>query len=228
MRRVLIATPTYNGQVYAAFTHALAQTVRINLEKGLGYDIRDYYPRGKVIHEARNDCVAQAMRNDFDDLIWIDADQDWQPEWFFELLAYPVDCVGAAVRKKTDETEVYNVYCPNGPGSIVSDPATGLWTADGMAVGCGFLRMSRKAMQRLWNASQPCLDAAGEELRWIYDYTIFDGRVVGEDTIACIGLRALGIPTWLAPHMNPGHHDGMKRYVGDFADWLARTRPAAA
>jgi hypothetical protein len=231
MRRVLVASPTYSGEVYAAFSFSLGQMLRLNHEGGYGFDIRDYYPRGKVIHVARNDCLAQAMQYGFDDLVWIDADQDWKPEWFFQLLSYPVDVVGAPVRKKTDEVELYNVRCAS-PEGLGLDPTTGLWTSADMAVGCGFLRMSRKAVEAVWNASQPYTDSDEEERRWVFDFCPVGGRLVGEDTALCDRLRKLDFPIWIAPHINPGHHDGMKRYEGNFIDfvqrWKAERRQVAA
>jgi hypothetical protein len=218
MHKVLIATPTYNAQVYAAFSHSLRKTV----QNGAGFDIRDYYPVGKTHCSARNDCVAQALNNGFDDLVFIDADQDWEPGWVSQLLNYPVDVVGAPVRKKSDTPERYNVYVPRGPETLTENRLTGLWTAPGMTVGTGFLRLSRKALQRLWGASEPYQEPDGTDCRWIFDIHPMGGELVSEDVVAGHKLMECGFVTWLAPHMNIGHHDGMKRYVGNFVDFTRR------
>ena len=218
-RRVLIATPTYNAQVYAAFSHSLADTIRA---AGPNLDVRDYYPLGKTHCSARNDCVAQAINNGFDDLVFIDADQSWNWKDFYRLLSYPVDVVGAPVRKKADNPERYNVYVPKGPETFDEDRATGLWTAPGMTVGTGYLRLSRKALVALWSNAEAYREPDGTECRWIYDIHPMDGDLVSEDVVVGHKLLECGFQTWLAPHMRVAHHDGMKIYTGDFVDFTRR------
>ena len=103
------------------------------------------------MQNSRNDLVKLAIEHDFDDLVFIDADQDWQPEWLFKLLSYPVDCVGGTVRKKTDTVESYNVKSDTWP--IPVDPRDGAWVVDGL--GAGFLRLSKRALRLLWDNSEP-------------------------------------------------------------------------
>jgi hypothetical protein len=218
-RRVLIACPTYNAQVYAAFSHSLANTIRVADAAFL--QISDYYPLGKTHCSARNDCVAQALNNGFDDLLFIDADQSWQAADLKRLISYQVDVVAAPVRKKSDSPERWNVYCPEGPESIRLTHG-GLWTAPGMTVGTGFIRMSRKALVALWNASEPYREPDGSDCRWIYDIHPMEGDLVSEDVVVGHKLAELGFPTFLDPHMKVVHHDGMKQYAGDFVDFTRR------
>ena len=56
----------------------------------------------------------------------------------------------STARKKTDERELYNITSHQ--LNISPDPTTGLLTVD--AVGTGFLRLTRKAMMALWEASE--------------------------------------------------------------------------
>ena len=44
-----------------------------------------------------------------------------------------------------------NVRAAGGPHTIITDPKTGLMTAPDMAIGCGFMRLSRKAFVALWD-----------------------------------------------------------------------------
>jgi hypothetical protein len=218
MRRVLVATPTYNAQVYAAFSHSLANTIRA---AGPDIKIRDYYPLGKTHCSARNDCVAQALNNGFDDLVFIDADQSWEPADFLKLLSYQIDVVAAPVRKKQDSPERWNVYCPEGPEALRQTHA-GLWTAPGMTVGTGFIRMSRDALVALWSGAEAYREPDGTECRWIYDIHPMDGDLVSEDVVVGHKLMACGFPTFLDPRMKVAHHDGMKIYSGDFVDFTRR------
>lgn len=213
-RRVLIGTPSYDGRLEVHYVYALTQTIRMAIENGI--DLREVYMSYEaLVQNSRNDLVKLAVEHDFDDLIFIDADQDWKPEWIFKLLSYPVDCVGGTVRKKTDQAESYN--CKSDTWPIPVDPATGLLIVDGL--GAGFLRLSKRALRLLWDASEPyrCLSSAPS--RWIFDVRPIGGVLVGEDTFLSLKLKQFGILTYLDPSMTCGH-TGAKRFAGDFAAWL--------
>ncbi len=218
MRRVLIGTPAHDGRVDVHFTKSLVQTSRLCMEQGI-YQREVFLSYDSIIHNARNDILRLAVENDFDDLIFIDGDQDWQPEWIPKLLSYPVDVVGGAVRKKTDETELYNVKHPS--FDIPVDPKTGLLMPE--SLGTGFLRLSRKAMKALWDSSEEYRIVGAEPSRWVFDIRPINGFLVGEDTMLGMKLKALGFATHLDPAMTCGHI-GAKRFVGDFAAWLARAK----
>lgn len=217
-RKVLIGTPAHTFQVDVRYTHALMQTLRVCQRDGI--ELRELFIAGDaIVQNARNDLVRMALQNGFDDLIFIDADQDWDPEWIPKLLSYPVDCVGAAVRKKTDDKELYNVK--SSTLNIPVDVKTGLLLVE--ALGCGFLRFSRKALQALWDDSPEYTVFGEEKSRWIFDIRPVDGKLVGEDTMVSLRLSALGINTYLDPSMTCGHI-GLKRYAGNFAEWLKRAQ----
>jgi hypothetical protein len=218
MRRVLVGTPAHDWRVDIRYLHSLTQSVR--LCSVVGIELRELLPGGvALIQSARNDIVRDALKYGFDDLIFIDSDQDWEPEWIVKLLMYPVDCVGAAVRRK-DDREMYNVKARGGPSSITTDPNTGLMTAPDMALGTGFLRFSRKALQLLWdNAEEYTTFLNDSPSRWIFDVRPHEGELRGEDTYVSDRLRELGIQTWLDPSMVCGHV-GTKRWHGDFKAFL--------
>lgn len=208
----------------------MARSMKLCVQRGI--DLFDYYePGNALIAVARNDIVAAAIKWQVSDLIFVDADQDWEPEWIPELLSYPVDCVGAPVRKKSDGEERYNVRAP-GAYSFRKHPECDLWTADGLGVGTGFIRFSRQALQVLWDNSEPYTFGKGEEARLIFDSAPMDTgkplrEMVSEDTMVNIKLRQHGIETWLAPYMNPGH-TGTKRWQGDFVAWIEQLKAERA
>lgn len=226
-RRVLIGTPAHTGVIDVNYAHSSNETLRLCMARGV--EMRTIYlSYDALVQNARNDLVQIALDHSFDDLIFIDGDQEWDPEWVLRLLAYPVDCVGAAVRKKTDELELYNVRAAAGPDSITTDPATGLMTAPDMALGTGFLRLSRRALQVLWDNSEKYVGFVNKPpCAWIFDVRPVNGRLVSEDTNMGDKLRKHGIQTWLAPGMTCAHI-GMKKYVGNFDAWLAKNRTKAA
>jgi hypothetical protein len=222
-RRVLIGTPTHDWKVDVYYANSLTGTLRLCMQNDI--DLREIYLAGDaIVQNARNDLVKIALENGFDDLIFIDADQSWEPEYVIRLLSHPVDCVGAAVRKKTDQEELYNVRARGGIHTLTTDTATGLMTAPDMALGTGFLRLSRHAMQVLWDNSEKYIGFKGKSpSSWIFDIRPINGELVGEDTMVSDKLRQHGIDTYLDPTMTCGHF-GTKNYTGNFKAWLDRMK----
>jgi hypothetical protein len=214
-RRVLIGTPALTGTVDVRYAFSLTETVRLGLRYGVDIQVR-FIAGESMLQRARNDLVKFAIEQEATDLIFIDSDQGWEPEWVIRLLQYPVDCVGGAVVKKDDDAEVYNVRATTVP--IPRDPETGLLVVD--AVGTGFIRLSRRALLALWNGSPEYVDDYGKRSRWIFNIGPVNGRLVGEDTLMCMKLADAGIVTHVDPTMTCTHV-GPKVYRGDFAKWLA-------
>lgn len=171
-----------------------------------------------LIQRARNDTIAIAIEQDFDDLIWIDTDIEWEPEWFFKLLDYPVDVVGGTYPKKGD-TEMYVVSL--GEYTPVINLDTGLIQVAGL--GTGFLRFSKKACQWLWDNSEPYNEPekGGVHKRWIFDVVVRNADLISEDIWVCRRLtNEGGFPIYLDPNITCNHVGG-KKYVGNFKKWLS-------
>ena len=218
-RRALIATPVHDHKTHAIYTHAYGETIRLGCQ--IGVDIRGlFWPGEALIQTARNELVRAALEHEFDDLVFIDSDQAWKPEWVVGLLRHPVDCVGGAVAKKA-EREAYNVRSTVVP--LPRCPKTGLLEVDG--VGTGFLRLSRAAMTALWHLSEEYRDDFGKVHRWMFDVRPIDGRLVSEDMGMCRKLAAAGIKTYVDPSITC-EHAGNNVWKGDFAAWLARIEAA--
>lgn len=223
-RRVLIGTPAYDWNANIRFVHSLGMTVKLCAEKGI--DLRWLFPPGKIVTQARNELARDALNHGFDDLVFIDADQDWEPKDLIWLLSYDVDCVGAAIRKKSEDV-LWNVKARGGIFSFVKHPKYDLLTAPDLTIGTGFLRLSRRALQALWDASEKYTSDGQEEAAWIFHFAPRKGELISEDTHVCDLLRGLGIPTWLDPKIACGHSEGGKRYIGDFAAWLSEMQAAS-
>ena len=95
MRKVLIGTPAYDGRVDVWFANSLVNTVRMSYEKET-IVVPVYMAYDSLVQRARNDLVRLAIEEDFDDLIFIDSDVEWDPAWVFKLLEYPEDEIGRA------------------------------------------------------------------------------------------------------------------------------------
>lgn len=223
-RRVLIATPiAADGAASIYYVDSLINGFRVAASQNVEL-FPVYMANDVLIQRARNSLIAIAIDADVDDLIWIDSDIQWQPDDIFRLLDYPVDVVGGTYRKKTDEEEQYPVQVAG--NTIPIDPKTGLLEVDGL--GTGFLRMSRKALQALWNdPTAKKYDNNGKIAKWICEILLEPTEepdmwdMVGEDIVLCHKLQKLGFKIYLDPLLTC-NHVGQKVYAGNFAEYLTK------
>ena len=215
MRKVLIATPAYDGRLDVWYTTSLVNSVRIAQENGI-FLHPVFMSYDALVQRARNDLFRLAL--DYDAVIWIDSDLEWNPMWIMELLGSDKDVIGGTYRKKTDDAELYTVMTKD------LTATDGLIKVDGM--GMGFLKMSKKAVQALWDASQPYQNE-GREGRMVCDIQIVDGQLVSEDNVVTRKLADLGFDIWLDPRMTCCHI-GTKKFYGNFEDFAKRLTAQAA
>ena len=217
MRKVMIAAPSHDGRLSVWHAAALSETAKLGVALDINV-VAIYMSFDSLVQRARNDIVAMALQHDFDDLVFIDTDQDWQPEDFFQLLEHDVDVVGAPVRKKQD-VESYNV-------KLLGDYAVnenGLVEVDG--VGTGFLRIRKAALEKVWAVSEVYREAhKTHESRMVFDVKLIDGEIWAEDIVFCKKWRDLGGTVWIDPAIDSGH-SGEKRWTGNFSHWIESRKP---
>ena len=215
MRKVLIATPAYDGRLDVWYTTSLVNSVRIAQDNGI-FLHPVFMSYDALVQRARNDLFRLAL--DYDAVIWIDSDLEWNPMWIMELLGSDKDVIGGTYRKKTDDAELYTVMTKD------LTATDGLIKVDGL--GMGFVKMSKKAVQSVWDASQPYQNE-GRECRMVCDIQIVDGQLVSEDNVVMRKLADLGFDIWLDPRMTCCHI-GTKKFYGNFEGFAQMLRKEAA
>lgn len=210
MRKVLIGTPAYDGRVDVWFANSLINTIRMTPEDTVIIPV--YMAYDSLVQRARNDLVKLALDEDFDDLIFIDSDQEWNPEWVIKLLNHDADVVGGTVVKKSDIAQ-FNVKALD---SGLKLEENGLMEV--ACVGTGFLRISRQALKDVWEISQE-YENEGRTCRMVFDVKVIDGKLVSEDNVFCNKWRDLGGKVYIDPSMTC-NHIGVKKYVGNFQEYL--------
>lgn len=217
MRRVMIGTPCYDGRLDVWYVNSLVNTVKA--AQDMDVEITPMWVSfDALVQRARNDTIQLALESGVDDLIWIDSDIEWQPEWFYRLLQHPVDVVGGTYPKKGDREE----YVVRQTQTRPVDVASGLVEVDGL--GTGFARMSRSAMQYLWDVSKSYIDPKdGKERRMIFDVIVENGDLVSEDIYMFKVLQAGGYKVYLDTTMTC-NHTGPKKWTGDFMRWYTRLK----
>ena len=211
MRKVLIGTPSYDGKVDVWYANSLMQTMMLSTQTDIQI-APVYMAYDSLVQRARNDLVKLAIEGEFDDLIFIDSDIEWNPEWVFKLLSYDVDVVGGIYPKKTDLA----LFPVKLSGEKIDIDEKGLAEVDGLAT--GFMRISVKALKKVWDKSKK-YNNEGKECRMVFDIAIENGDLVSEDIVFCRKWQKLGGKVYLDVNMTC-NHVGVKKYAGNFAEYL--------
>lgn len=213
MKKILIATPSYDGKVDVWYASALHQTTLIGIEAGI-YFHPVFMSYDALIQRSRNDLVALAVEQDFDGILWIDADIEWAPTWAIEIVNSDKDVFGIPCVKKSIVEEAYNVKAKPeqlGEGVISVE-----------SVGTGFLYLSKKAFTHLWDSSEPYVHN-GQNKRWVFEVKIQDGDIISEDVLMCQKLKDAGFEIWIDSDKTC-NHIGTLKFVGNFADFVKRLK----
>ena len=217
--KVMIATPAHDFKADVYYIDSLVQTIRLCASKGI--EVHPvFWPGEALLQHARNALVKLALEAKVDQILFIDADQQWEPEAALAVITAAEDVVGCPVRKKCDK-EDYNVKSLDGK---LIDAGDGLLEVE--AVGTGFLRVAYGTLFSVWDDSQP-YDHNGEEFRMVFYTAMRAGQLVGEDTAFCLHLRRLSYPIYILPQYTITHN-GMKQYKGNFLDYVDRLARIAA
>lgn len=215
-RRVLIGTPSYDGRIDVWFANSLVATVKEAEKKGI-FVHAIYTSYDSLVQRARNSLVKLALDGGYTDLFFIDSDTEWEPEWFFRLLDRPEPIVGGALVKKTDK-EGYTVKLLDKQLKYSQDKK--LIDADG--VGTGFLKVSRFALEKLWEVSDE-YSSEGEKHRMVFDIKVENGDLISEDYVLCNKWKKLGYKVWLDPTITC-NHIGIKKFKGDLNKFLDKQK----
>lgn len=214
MQKVLIGTPSYDGKIDVWFANSLISTVKESITKEIHVHAI-YTSYDSLVQRARNSLVKLALDGGYDDLFFIDADVEWEPEWFFNLLERPEPIVGGALVKKTDK-EGYTIKLVDKELQYSSDGK--LIEVDG--VGTGFLKISRFALEKLWEVSEEYL-SEGKSNRMIFDLKVENGDLISEDFVLCNKWKSMGYKVWADPRITC-NHIGIKKFKGNFKNFIEK------
>lgn len=208
MKRILIATPCLDGKVDAWFVNSLYESVKLGLQNGVTFQ-PVFLANESILPMARNELLNLAYREQYDGMVFIDDDEEWDPAILLEIVQSPRDVVAVPVVNKGDEKVGYNVFGVDKSPS----PVDGYLKID--RCGTGFLKLSRNVVRDLWESNEEC-EFRGRKLKYICEYINSNNSFHGEDIVLCEKIKELGYTIWL----NPKHtvsHLGTKKFRGNFA-----------
>jgi GT2 family glycosyltransferase len=220
VRKIVIATPCYGG-VSADFANSLAASVNVFLSHGI-HLFPMLLAHHSVIQMARNRLLAEAIKLDVDDIVWIDSDISWDPMDLMKLCLHEEDVVGATYRKKMPESTHFTLM-------LIKGNETPDWRGlvEVSRLGTGFLRMTKKTMKELFESSVEYIDSKGASVRNVFEVGLLDGEFLSEDFFVCEKLKKLGYKIMLDSKINLGH-EGNFTYRGDvphFLEWIKAGSP---
>lgn len=221
IRTVMLASPCHNGLVDAYHASSLSETCKIGIMNNINV-VAIYLAFDSLVQRARNDIFKMAVEANVDDLVFIDTDQDWNPQDFFKLLSHDLPIVGVPVRKKSDQ-EQYNVKIADSLESFSIDENN---LAEVASIGTGMLRIRSDALKQIWDSAE---DVEYSETgkpgasRMIFDVKVVDGQLYSEDNVFCQRWKNLGGKIFIDCSINVGH-GGYKKWESNFTEYINKLR----
>ncbi len=234
MRKILIATPAYSGQLTVQTAQSLDQAKEE--ARTCGWEARSALMIGSAdIADIRNQILGLFLSTSCDDLLFVDADVSWGAGTFKRIMTHNVDFVAGLYRHRTDAVVEYSVVWPEQRVVFTDEGGTGLTLLQADAVPAGFLRLSRNCVETM---------ASQEGVPWVRDPNkiggvrypfLFDWAWIrhethmerkSEDFIFCHRWCDTGGKVWVDPSLKI-NHTGQKVFAGDFMAWLKVQQLAA-
>jgi predicted O-methyltransferase YrrM len=166
-KKVMLATPCY-GTPSASYVFSIARS-REELHKA-GIQSAYLLLQGMChVDDARNAIVRHFLASDCTDLMFLDADNDWEPKDLVQLCRRELDIVGGVYPYRRDGSEEMPVRLKEGSTKAID----GLLEVDGLPT--GFMKIKRSVLERMAADAPKFFDKLEETA------LIFDRPTPGED-----------------------------------------------
>ena len=216
-RKLFVALPAYDFKVSLKLAVSLARLAQQLPQHGVDMSIGSICGCS-VVSRARNLLVKDFLESNCTDLMFIDADINFEPEDVLRLMAWASDpkmgIVGGVPRtRKTNK--VYIAQLDQDEEGLTMN-RMGLVRAKRIAT--AFMMVRREVFERLvnenpqWNYYDHSSD---RNLNAVFDFLVTEEGYMGEDYLFCDRARAIGYEVWIDPTIKLGHM-GVQEYEGDF------------
>lgn len=209
---VCVGIPVIDGRPYAQTVDSLLAEQLLGFGQGVHFLVM-WEIGCSLIGIARNRIAKRFLeQKGADCLIFVDADISWKAGDLARLAKHPQDVIGGTYRAKRDEEQFHVRGVP--------EPRGEFYAVDGLPG--GFLKISRHALETI--PAEPYVDENGKPARDYFPTGMVNGQLFGEDYGFCRLWRNTGGEIWLDPSIRLKHHDGLRAYAGDPAEWLKGQR----
>lgn len=206
-KRVLVATPSLSYNVSSHYASSLCTSAILCFDNNIILD--SYIVNGEsILPMARNKCIKMAVDKGYDDIIFIDADQSWDPYALLNIIKSKKKVIGIPVPLKIEDDNKFNYH----PSKIQkSDDIEQMVTVD--KIGTGFLKINNIVLKKLYDTSDEIF-LREIKLKNICEYSLKDKIFIGEDYVLCEKIKKLNFDIWITmKHISP--HSGNKIFIGD-------------
>ena len=172
---ILIATPCYNGQLYASYTESLINT--INLFNSLNIKHNVHFIKNQLVTRARNMQAYLFLKeeNKYTHMMFIDADVVWDPRSLLQLLEHNKECVIGIYPNKSYDIN-YNLQSSSQPKMPI-EINNNLFEIKYAAT--GFMLLNKNALQRIKkDVDYFYLPDGTSENKSVKVYNFFDCNVI--------------------------------------------------
>jgi hypothetical protein len=216
-RKLFVALPAYDFKVSLKLAVSLARLAQQLPQHGVDMNIGSICGCS-VVSRARNLLVKDFLESDCTDLMFIDADINFDPEDVLRLMAWasdPVKGIVGGVPRTRKANKVYIAQLDQDEEGLTMNKM-GLVRAKRIAT--AFMLVRREVFERLvnenpqWNYYDHSSD---RQLNAVFDFLVTEEGYMGEDYLFCDRARAIGYEVWIDPTIKLGHM-GVQEYEGDF------------
>ena len=236
-KRLMVATPMYEGMCHALYTRGLVELALKCREAGVALSLNLITNQASIAH-ARAYIAGAFLQSDCDHLMMIDADMGFAAVDVMTLLSLQAtgkhEVIGAAgAHKRIDWERIGNAARADralplarvaSPVAVNLAPGEGELRLDAPQavdeLGSAFMMVSRAALEQL-GAAHPELAftpspearrafGLGERVVALFDTAIDQtGAYLSEDYAFCRRVRAAGLQVWLVPWIELAHVGNM-------------------
>ena len=217
-RSLFVALPAYDFKVSLKLAVSLAQFAQAAQQHGVSLHIGSICGCS-VVSRARNLLTQDMLDSECTDLMFIDADINFEAADIFRLMAWtsdPKKGIVAGVPRTRSTNKTYIATLDYDENEELTMNGMGLVRAKRVAT--AFMMVRRDVFETL--------DAAHPEWRYydertkrtvpcMFDFMLTEEGYVGEDYLFCDRAREAGFEVWVDPTIKLGHM-GVQEYEGEF------------
>ena len=212
-RSIFVGIPTYDGKLSIKLAYTLAALMPMAMKHGISVKL-GHVSGCSIITMARNMLVDQFLQSNCTELLFIDADVIPQPEDILRLVAQSgdKDVTAGMYPRRAKDKKFFLDFFQDELGDLQFDGA--LMRAN--RVGTGFMLIQRHVIETLADKAEKYLgqDGVGQVAN-VFEFSMLDGKFVGEDYTFCDKARAEGFKVWVDVEISLPHM-GTDEFTNDF------------
>lgn len=196
-KKIMLATPSY-ASPSPSYVFSISRSREALKEAGI--DSAYLLLQGLChVDDARNKIVREFLESDCTDLMFLDADVDWEPESLVQICRRDVDIVGGVYPFRREGADHMPVRFKDG-----EKPQDGLLEVEGLPT--GFMKIRRNVLEKM-SALAPKYWDKQVETRLVFDRPTPGPDMVrwGGDVDFCNRWKALGGKLYAEYEMRLGH-----------------------